>query len=224
MASAWSCRVRRNARCSAAAIVPAARRPASRSRCLALDQRLVAQVLAVEMEQVEDVEEHAFGPLPPTVRPAAPRRRRRPCRRARRSRRRSRPRRSRAPASASTIALPKLPVQSSPERVNSFTLPPDNLRLDAVAVELHLVQPFLAGRRRRSQRRQRGSMKSALAAAAVACLAWRLREAACLALAGVFRAVRLPAATSSMVRPGLHRFAALRPECPRPAGRRHRPT
>ena len=128
-------------------VASASRRASARSRCLALDQRLVAQILAVEMQQVEDVEEHAFG--------AALRQRRLQRREGRHAIVRQH---DDLAVDHRLVAVERgqrfgdrarrtCPVQSSPERVNSFTLPSVDMRLHAVAVEFHLVQPFLARRR-----------------------------------------------------------------------------
>ena len=58
-------------------------------------------------------------------------------------------------ASASTSGLPNRSVQSSPLRVSSVTRAVLDLRLEAVAVELDLVQPAVAAGGRLGQGRQR---------------------------------------------------------------------
>ena len=174
--------------------------------CLALDQRLAAQVLAVEVEQVEDVEDacarcgcsesaacSAEKEATPVVgehhdlavdhRLA----------------------RSRARPALSAIALPNLSVQSRPGRVNSFTLPSSTCACNAVAVELHLMQPFLARtaafvcsvaraggmKSRHCARRGRACFR------VLAARSWRRRR-----LRPCLRAdLALPASTSSIVRP-----------------------
>ena len=120
---------------------------------LALDQRLAAQILAVEPHQVEDVVDEAVG---------APRRQIR-CSSAK----------DETPLSASTTISPSMmaslhfsPASSADDLAAEFLRPVEagagqqphvgagDLRLHAIAVELHLVQPVLAGGRIPFQRRQ----------------------------------------------------------------------